>query len=257
MPWLAQSYKVAKDLRSITLTVRPGIKFHDGTDCDAEAIKWNLERYRLSDNPELKVVASIDVPNHSAVRLNLSKWDSTLVGSLAGIPGMIISPTAYKTHDDEWCRTHPVGTGPFKFVSWQKEVRTKYEKFDSYWQKGKPYLDGIEFVTITDPVTRAAAFKRGEVDDLINVVPKDAKELTASGSGYTVAVKASPLVFLPRRQRPSEFTPFEHQGETRYRVRSRQAGPSRHLCPWLGKNSEPVCTSGGLGRKPESSRLPL
>jgi ABC-type transport system substrate-binding protein len=195
VPWLAQAYNVSKDLRFITLTVRKGVKFHDSTNCDAEAIRWNLERYRVSDNSELKAVASIDIQDDSTVRLNLSKWDSALLGNLTSIAGMIISPTAYKTHGDEWCQTHPIGTGPFKFVSWQRDIRAKYEKFDSYWQKGKPYLDGIEWIIITDPVSQLAAFMRGEVDDLLNIFPKDVKGLQASGKGYLAPCEGGPLLF--------------------------------------------------------------
>ena len=158
-------------------------------------MKWNLERYRTSDNPELKAVSSIDAPDDVTVRLNLSRWDSALLGNLASYAGMMISPEAYKSHGDEWCRSHPVGTGPFKFVSWQRDVRIRYEKFNDYWQKGKPYLDGIEWVVITDPMSRLAAFKRGEIDDLSNVQPKDVKDLLASGKYHEALCDLSALAF--------------------------------------------------------------
>ncbi|HVN97337.1 MAG TPA: ABC transporter substrate-binding protein [Syntrophorhabdaceae bacterium] len=195
VPWLLTGFKVGKDLHSVTLSVRGGVKFHDKTTCDAEAIRWNLERYRTSDNPELKAVTSIDVVNESMVRLNLSEWDSALIGNLASYAGMMISPTAFKANGADWCRTHPVGTGPFKFVSWQRDVGIKYEKFDSYWQKGKSYLDAIEWVIITDPVSRLAAFKRGEVDDLANVQPKDVEDLKATGKYYGAFCQLSALTF--------------------------------------------------------------
>ncbi len=134
--------------------------------------------------------------NDTSIRLSLSSWDSTLLSNLASFPGMMISPTAYKAHGDEWCRSHPVGTGPFKLANWQRDVKVRYEKFDGYWQKGKPYLDAIEINIITDPVTRLAAFKRGEVDDLINVLPADVKSLNASGLGYMATCNVSPQVFV-------------------------------------------------------------
>ena len=92
MPWLATDWKISKDLRSITITLRKGVKFHDGTDFNAEAVKWNMDRYRTSSNPELKAVASIDVLDDSTVRLNLSNWSSTLLDSLTMHAGMMISP---------------------------------------------------------------------------------------------------------------------------------------------------------------------
>jgi len=187
VPWLATEWKVSKDLDSITLTLRKGIKFHDGTDFNAQACKWNLERYRTSNNPELKAVKSIDIVDDSTIRLNLSKWDSTLLDTLAYIPGIMVSPTAYQKagstdkERSDWARVNPVGTGPFKFVSWNREIKIKYEKFNNYWQKGKPYLDGVEVVTISDVVTRFMSFRKGEVDVIPSVDPRDVRELEKEG----------------------------------------------------------------------------
>jgi peptide/nickel transport system substrate-binding protein len=208
VPWLAANWKVSKDLLSVTLNLRKNVKFHDGTPCDAEAVRWNLERYRTSDNPELKPVTSIDVVNDTTVKLNLAQWDSTIMGNLASHAGMMISPTAFNTNGGEWCRTHPVGTGPFKFVSWQKDVRVKYEKFADYWQKGKPYLDGIELIIISDPMSRVAAFKRGEVDDLLNVLPKDVENLKAEGKFYSSLCELSALTFCIMGDSGHPTSPF-------------------------------------------------
>jgi peptide/nickel transport system substrate-binding protein len=206
--WLAAGWKISKDLRSVTLNLRKNVKFHDGTPCDAEAVKWNLERYRTSDNPELKPVTSIDVVNDTTVKLNLAQWDSTIIGNLASFAGMMISPTAFKANGADWCRTHPVGTGPFKFVSWQKDVRITYEKFNDYWQKGRPYLDGIEYIIISDPMSRLAAFKRGEVDDLLNVLPKDVEGLKAEGKYYASIFELSALTFCVMGDSGHPSSPF-------------------------------------------------
>ena len=184
VPWLATDWKVSKDLRSITITLRKGVKFHDDTDFNAEAVKWNMERYRISQNRELKAVSSIDVLDDSTVRLNLASWNSSLIDSLTTHAGMMISPTAYQKNGGEWCRTHPVGTGPFKFVSWQRDARLRFEKFNGYWQKGKPYVDAIEWVIISDMMTRTAAFKRGEINVLLIVEPPDVKSLEKEGKYY-------------------------------------------------------------------------
>ena len=78
--------------------------------------------------------------------------------------GMIISPTACKKNGEEWAAKNPVGTGPFQFVSWEKDVRTSYKKFPGYWQKGKPYLDSIEYIPVQDVQTRELSLRRGELD---------------------------------------------------------------------------------------------
>jgi ABC-type transport system substrate-binding protein len=184
VPWLATDWKVSKNLRSITFTLRKGVKFHDGTNFNAEAVKWNIDRYRTSSNVELKAVASVDVLDDSTVRLNLSTWSNTLLDSLTMHAGMMISPTAYQKNGGDWCRKNAVGTGPFKFVSWQLESRLRFEKFNGYWQKGKPYLDAIEWVIISDMMTRTAAFKRGEVNVFPNLEPQDVKELEKEDKYY-------------------------------------------------------------------------
>lgn len=162
------------------------VKFHDGTDFNAEACKWNLDQYRVSVRVELKNVASVDIIDDYTVRLSLSKWDNTIINNLGFMAGMMISPTAFEkagTTDEEriaWCEKNPVTTGPFKFVSWERDVKQVYERFDDYWQEGKPYLDGFEWVFITDPMTAVIAFTVGEVDVLAHIEPKDANDLQAS-----------------------------------------------------------------------------
>ena len=78
--------------------------------------------------------------------------------------GLMISPAAFKKNGKDWCTNNPVGTGPFQIVSRQKDVRSTFKKFDGYWQKGKPYLDKIEFTPIQDTMMRELSLKKGEVD---------------------------------------------------------------------------------------------
>jgi len=183
VPNLATSWEADAEAKTITLHLRKGVKFHDGTDFNAEAVKWNMDQFRLAgEREELDRVESIDILDDYTVRLNLSEMDALLMIHLAGHRGgMMISPTAYQTHGQEWCEKNPVGTGPFKFVSWEKDVSIKFERFDDYWQKGKPYLDAVEWLVIADPMVQLASFMAGEVDILAEVSPKDAKDVEASG----------------------------------------------------------------------------
>ncbi|MBN2058775.1 MAG: ABC transporter substrate-binding protein [Deltaproteobacteria bacterium] len=186
IPWLATGYEIAKDLKSITITLRKGIKFQDGTDFNAEAVKWNLDRYRTSKNPELQTVSSVEIVDPYSVKLNLSSWSSTLVDNFTLYPGLMISPTAFKERGPDKIKLDPVGTGPFKFKSWQRNTSLKLEKFDGYWQKGKPYLDEIEYLFISTPMTRASALKAGEVDGVMTVEFQFLKDLMATGNFYTL-----------------------------------------------------------------------
>lgn len=187
VPLLATDWKADPAAKTITLTLRKGVKFHDGTDFNASACKWNLDQYRGGGRPELKKLASVDVVDDYTVRLNLSVFDNTIVTSLGntGDAGRMISPTAFNTNGKAWCEKNPVGTGPFQFVSWQKEVAIKWKRVDGYWD-GKPYLDGIEMLRIADATVQLMAFKAGDLHMLIPD-PKDAKSLEKDGK-YNFAV---------------------------------------------------------------------
>lgn len=181
-PWLAESWKTDANAKTMTITLKKGIKFHDGTDFNAEAVKWNLEQIASSGREELKSVQSVEVVDDSTVRVNLREWDNGIVISVCYFGGPMVSPTAFKAHDKNWAVAHPVGTGPFQFVSWERDVAVKYKKFDGYWQKGKPYLDTLELRVIADPMVALAAYKAHEVDMLGGISPKDAKGLEQSGN---------------------------------------------------------------------------
>ena len=161
-PWLATSWKYSSDLKSLTLTLRRDVKFHDGTDFNAAVVKANLDLCKAAKRGELASVSSVEVTDNYTVRLNLSKMDAFLIPNLGEFAGVMVSSAALAKGAD-WCRTNPVGTGPFKLVSYQSGVSVKFEKWGGYWQKGKPYLDGVQIVNIPDDMTAAAAFKKGEI----------------------------------------------------------------------------------------------
>jgi peptide/nickel transport system substrate-binding protein len=103
----------------------------------------------------------------------------------------MISPKAIEK-GKKWAETHPVGTGPFKFKSFERDVHLKYERFDGYWQKGLPYLDGVEWDWIKDPMVSLAAFKSGQANVLLNSSGKNMYALEKEG--YNVVV--GPAVIL-------------------------------------------------------------
>ncbi len=181
VPFLATRYKEDPNAMTLTITLRTGIKFHDGTDFNAEAVKWNLEQCVTAKTAGTEKFKSVDAVNPSTVRITLTEWDNTIVSSLALTMGMMISPESCKKNGPEWAAKNPVGTGPFQFVSWDKEAKTVYKKFSGYWQKGKPYLDGIEWIPMADSMTRVFSLKKGETDLMIITTGKDIADLERSG----------------------------------------------------------------------------
>lgn len=197
IPWLASNYTSDVSAKTITLTLQKGVKFHDGTDFNADAVKWNLETYATAKTAGTNKFKSVDSVDATTVRINLTDWDNTVVTGLTQLTGMMISPTAFKQNGQDWALTHPVGTGPFQLVSWQKDVKTTYKKFEAYWQPGRPYLDGIEWTPITDPVTRELTLRKGDVDLVLSLDPKAMSALQKDGfivGGHRVGSGARSLV---------------------------------------------------------------
>jgi len=189
-PWLATDYKTDPKAANITLTLRKGVKFHDGTDFNAEAVKWNLDQAISAKQFGSVLINSVDGVDPYTVRINLKQWDNTVLGMLGySYIAMMISPTAFKKNGEEWCANNPVGTGPFQFVSWEKDLKITYKKFDGYWQKGKPYLDGIEYLFVADQVVAGLGFKRGETHVLVTPLPEDLVSYEKEGYVVTGTVR--------------------------------------------------------------------
>jgi peptide/nickel transport system substrate-binding protein len=177
IPWLATEWKNDATAKTITVTLRKGVKFHDGTALDADAVKFNWDQAILQKRAELTNLKSVDVIDGSTVRANLVQWDNTIVKSLLVNYGKMCSPTAFNKNGGEaWATLNPVGTGPFKFVSFKRDVDIKYTKNLDYWQTGKPYLDGINIVMFADTTTRLLSLRGGEID-MAEINPQDVKDI--------------------------------------------------------------------------------
>ena len=146
MPLLATDWKADATAKTITITLRKGVKFQDGSDFNATVCKWNLDQYRASAKGELKKVTSVDVVDDSTVRLNLSTFDNTIVTNLANCSdaGRMISEQSFNANGGkDWAAKNPVGTGPFQFVSWTKSVGSYLEEIR--WLLGRQALSLTEY----------------------------------------------------------------------------------------------------------------
>jgi peptide/nickel transport system substrate-binding protein len=182
IPSLTASWNIAPDGKSITLNLRKGVKFQDGTDFNAAAVKYHIENMKFN-RAKFALITSMDVLDDYTIRLNLSKFDSSLMTSLALSYGRAGSPTALQkpTTPQNQFKDHVVGTGPFSYVDYQKDVSLKYTKFANYWQNGKPYLDALEFVFVSDPNTASMAFQSGQGQVLRDVDAVTAATLKSKG----------------------------------------------------------------------------
>lgn len=183
-PYLAEKIDISPDSTQFTFTMRQGVKFHDGTDVDAEAVKFSMERIRNDKasprNSDTTTITAIDVLDKNTVRVTLSEPNAPFLSTLTGGIGYVVSPTAVKAMGDEQFGLKPVGSGPFKFGEWRNDVSVRLDKFEGYWKQGSdgkalPYLDKIEYRIITEPGNRLTALQTGDVDIFApNVFPRDA-----------------------------------------------------------------------------------
>lgn len=173
-PCLAESYEIPDALTYI-LHLRKGVKFHNGREMTAADVKYSLERYKNPDvgSPRavyVDAIETIETPDDYTVILHLSYPFSPLLSYLAN-PLLAIVPEGIAEEVD--LRTTLIGTGPFKFVENIPNTRTVVEKNPDYWDTGKPYLDGIEFIPLPEDRSRTDNIVTGNVDYADQIPQKD------------------------------------------------------------------------------------
>jgi ABC-type transport system substrate-binding protein len=174
IPQLAESWKMADDLKSCTLKLRSGAKFHDGTPVDVAAVKVNIERLmdkqrNATNRPLWDPVAGVETPDAGTVILRLSQPFSELPNSLAHVSGALVSPAAIEKYGDNGIAKNPVGAGPYRMASFDPGQQLVLQAFDGYWG-GKPKTAKLTLKAIAEPSTRIAALRTGSVD-VIDSVP--------------------------------------------------------------------------------------
>ena len=178
VPELAESWRLLNDT-TWQFKLRRGVLFHDGEPCNAEAVRFTLERVlspeqKSPNRANIAEVARIDVVDELTVNLVTSRPYAPLLNRLIDFP---ILPPRYTTEKgNQGQALRPVGTGPFRFVSLVKDEHLVVEAFDRHW-RGAPPIARIVFRPIPEPFTRAAALRNGEVDLITTVPPTLGREL--------------------------------------------------------------------------------
>ena len=182
VPQLALAHETSADGKTVTIKLRPGVKFHDGELFDAEAAKYSLERHLTITGsfrkPELGAIDTIDVVDPLTIRLNLKAPFSPLIAQLTDRAGMMVSPKAAKEAGDKFGQK-PVCAGPFKFVERVQQDRMVFEKFADYWNKDNVFIDRIVYLPIVDSTVRLASLKSGGLDLIERLLATDIKDVRA------------------------------------------------------------------------------
>jgi peptide/nickel transport system substrate-binding protein len=187
-PYLAESITSNSTFTQWRIKMRSGVTFQDGEVCDAQAVADNLNQQRASalTGAVFQSVSAVKVVDPLTVEVDMSQPWSTFMATLTTQPGAMAAPKAMLDKDPSSSNpggdggaTKPVGTGPFTFVSWTQNDKLIVKKNPNYWQKGFPYLDGIQFQVITQTDSRTSALQTGAVDAIEQNDPPQLKKIAA------------------------------------------------------------------------------
>jgi peptide/nickel transport system substrate-binding protein len=159
--------QISEDGLTVTIPLREGLKFNDGTPFNAEAVKTSIERHKSiagsSRTAELSSVESVDAVDEHTVRLNLSAPFAPLTSVLADRSGMVMSPTQLEKLGENF-GDDPVCVGPFEFVERKAGESITLQKSNDYYDADKVNLDRVTFTIIEQGPVRSANLRSGEVD---------------------------------------------------------------------------------------------
>ncbi|MFB2898743.1 ABC transporter substrate-binding protein [Aerosakkonemataceae cyanobacterium BLCC-F50] len=201
-PSLATSWSVSADGKTWTFKLRPGVKFHDGTNFDAEAVKFNVERWWDAKNPNgyrnagksyeiwqqifggfkgdpNSLLQDFKVVDKSTIQFVLKQPFAAFPSAIGSGFFGIASPTAIKKAGANYGTPNSlaVGTGPFIFKEWRTGDRVTLAKNPNYWQKGFPKTNQLVIRFITDPAARLAQLRAGQIDFTVDLAPDQIKEI--------------------------------------------------------------------------------
>ncbi|MFC0190329.1 ABC transporter substrate-binding protein [Fictibacillus aquaticus] len=184
---LAKKWDISDDGLKYTFYLEEDVKFHDGTDFNADAVVENFKRWSSSkdeakyayypsmfggfEGDEGHVIKEVKAVDKNTVEFTLTRPQAPFLKNIAMSPFAIGSPKAFK--DGEKFAKQPVGTGPFKFKSWKPNDTIEVVANEDYWKKGLPKLGGVKFKVIKDNAARLNAVTKGEIDLMDGLNPSD------------------------------------------------------------------------------------
>ncbi len=178
VPGLATAWTVSPDGKLYTFSLREGVTFHNGEPFNAEVARWNLERNAAETtknaHPEFfRGIEKIETPDEYTLVVTLKDVDALFIAHIAEGDAVMLPVKGYENAASE-----PVGTGPFKFVTWVRGDRVEMARNEKYWNPVLPYLDKVTFKFIGDASAQIAALKAGDIDVIGYIAaPEQASEM--------------------------------------------------------------------------------
>jgi len=239
-PRLATDYKVAAD-GTITFNLRKGVKFHDGTDFDAAAVKFNYDAMIKAGKYGTEVL-SCEVVDPFTVKVNVSKYKNTTLATVAGT--VIASPAGVQKNGEAWAAINAVGTGPFKQVAYQPDVKIRLERWDGYWGQ-KAYLDAIEGTFIADRMTQIMAMQSGAGDATHSRQAKTTSDLVKAGFKVLQNFMGMVALNLNSRDEKSPFYDVKVRMAAEYAINKKDIIDTLGFGFWEVANQMPVAGQNG------------
>lgn len=180
VPELASEWTISEDELTYTFTLVDGVTFHDDTPLDAAAVQWNIERYMAEGSTHtnadrLRVIESIDAPDATTIVFTLVAPNAPFLSTLSGCP--IVSPTAVEELGEDF-QLQGVGSGPFRFESWEPGSAARFVRNENYWEiapdgEPYPYLDALVVDGVPDDSVRLLNLRSGEFELNERLNPRD------------------------------------------------------------------------------------
>jgi peptide/nickel transport system substrate-binding protein len=201
VPGLATSWEISKDGRTMTLELRKGVKFQDGAPFDAEAVKFNLDRLldpkvEAPQRAPYESITSVDTVGDSTVRLTLSHPDPALASALSATTSGIISPESVDKNGNNYKNiVHPVGTGPYSFVSYQQGDQVRFKRFEQYWGR-KPHYKNVTFRIVPEAATRESLVRAGQAEMAVLPPVADLEQLRQSEDTDVLMAQSDRTIYI-------------------------------------------------------------
>ncbi len=202
-PALAESWEISDDGKTYTFELREGVTFHDGSEFDAEAVKFTFDRMLKEDHPYhdtgpfplsffFSAIENVTAVDADTVKFELNAPYAPFLSNLAYPTGLIVSPAAVMEHGKDFGR-NPSGTGAFGFAEWEANAKVVVTRNESYWDGAAP-LEAVIFRPITDANTRIAEMLSGGLDVMVEVPPDSVQQF--QGDAFSVLEQAGPHVWF-------------------------------------------------------------
>jgi peptide/nickel transport system substrate-binding protein len=204
-PLLAERWTISADLKTYTFKLRHGVKFHNGEALDSGKVKFSFERAAANDStnkdkPVFRNIRAIDTPAPDTVVLHLEQGNPDMLFLLGQNTAVIVEPKSVATN-----ATQPVGTGPFRFESWNKGASATLARWDGFRDPKATRLARLTFRFITDPAAQVAALMAGDVDAFPRVAASQAAEqLRADGrfAVWATGTKGKTILAMNNKHKP-------------------------------------------------------